>query len=611
MLHRNQRNTILGWGRLAFRRVSSGSCAFILLAVFARSVVAQDPPLDGASPPPATQDSTDPETPEIPPDPALFPTSPGGAQRAPLLPALPDIEIDTRVTYTIADGIFVEIAADSPVRAGMVGWLEHQGTRIARIEVGQVATRSAFLRVVPRPRLILPRQGQPVRVILEAPRTPEVQQSKPSPTVKDPDTPDAPFEPLLGPYFVDAETRNLFNGRASIRQFGQATSNELLDYSRSHFDTAGSLERVQGTPWALEWSAEVIYRDGDALENQPHYQDVWTEFYKLSLTRRFDSKSIARVGRFLPAELPSAGYLDGAQGELVLGPFLRVGGMLGLKPKRDDLAVSGKEPVIVPYATFYWEVDPTHYYSATTGALMSLYEGKYDRFALLLDQQATIDRFSFYSTAEVDLDTGSALTASGARLTRFDFTSSYRIGGTTLHGGLNHFSIPDTAAERDALGLLTIGPEEFLDDDTWRYTAGASHALTRKLSLDEQVSFIDSGSADDELLWRVGLTQRGWLTRGSSLSIKIYNLGGDDLDGFGGSINGYFPLYGSRLALLPTISARAAIFDSPDADLEVSDIALRIDWRATDRFSIQAGAIYTDSDDINRFGFDLGITWRW
>jgi len=522
-----------------------------------------------------------------------------------------DIEIESMVTYTIADGVFIERGPESPLRTGMVGWLEHGGARIARIEVGQVSTRSAFLRVVPERGLLLPRPGERVRLLLEALPEPPPAPPAPSPTVKEPETAAPAFEPLLGPYIVDSETRNLFRGRLGIRQYFQATSNELEDYSRSHLDTAGAIERLEGTPWALEWSAEAIYRDGEALEDSEHYEEVWPEVYQLSLARRYDGKSIARIGRFLPGELPSIGTIDGAQGELVLGPFLRTGGVIGFRPRREDLGLSGKEPTVVPYATFYWEVDRERTYSATTGFLMSMYEGDTDRLAILLDQQANAGRWSFYSSAELDLDSGSAVATDGARLTRFDLTGRYQAGSTVLRGTVNQFSIPDTAAERDALDLITVDAEDFLDDRSRRASLGATHRLTRSLSLDEDVTYIDSDDQADRFLWSVGLTQRDWFARGSSFTLRAYNLGGEDQEGYGGTLSGILPLLRSRLSLLPSVSARVARFGDPDVDLEISDASLRLDWRLGAQWSIQGGVVYTDADDINRFGFDLGATLRW
>ena len=548
---------------------------------------------------------------------------PGEAAPPPLLPVVPgspqvpeiargsEEVIETRVSYAISDGVFVDSGSDTTLAQGRRGWLEVRGRRVARIEVGQVSSHSAFLAIVPDPTLVLPSAGTIVRLLLEPLPPPPPVAEEPTTLKEDRDAAPESFEPLLGPYLVDAETKNLLHGRAGIRQYIQATSNGLEDYWRTVFDTAGTVERLGGTPWTLEWSMDAIYRGGDALSATEHYEEVYPEVRRLSLVRRFDDHSIARVGRFLSTQLPAVGTLDGIHSELVLGPYLRIGGMLGFRPDRDDLAPSGKEPTLVSYTTFYWQKEQEKTYSATGGFLFSAYEGKADRLAFLFDQHARVGRWSLFSTSEIDFDSGSALVNDGVRLTRWDLSTRYQLGATSLHAGLSRFGIPDTRAERDHFQVRTVTQAAFLEDDQWRMSLGASHRLTKSLTFEEEVSFIDSEATDDQLLWLVGLTKRDWIVRGSNLSLRFYQLGGEDLVGYGGSITGYFPLMGSRLALMPSLSARMSDLDAPDSDLEVGDIGMRLHWRFADHWSLTSGAVFTDADDIDRFRFDLGMTIRW
>ena len=545
-----------------------------------------------------------------PPPPPLFPVTPETSVSPERSRGAEEV-FEVRVSYTISDGFFIDLDGPTSLKAGRVGWLEVDGRRVARIEIGQVSSFSAFIAVVPDPTLELPRGGSTVRLLLEPLPQPRVEIEKPTTVKEDRTEPEPEFEPLLGPYIVDAETRNLFHGRAGLRHFFLESSNDLEEAHRTVFHTAGSIERLGGTPWAFEWSLDTTYRDGASLEDQEHYREVYPEVRRFSLVRRYDDRSISRVGRFLPIELPSVGTLDGAQGELVLGSQWRVGGMLGLRPDRDDLAPSGDEPTLVSYTTYHWAGETGSSYSATGGVLLSLYEGNADRFAFLLDQQANLGRWTLFSTSEIDFDIGAAEHHGAVRFTRGDLSARYDLGATTLHGGLSRFGIPDTEAERDFLNVITTTESEFFADDQNRATIGATHRLSDNWTFEEEISFIDSEATDDQLLWLVGVSKRGLLSSGSILTARVYQLGGEDLDGYGGSITGFFPFADGRLALMPSISGRMTDFDDRDVNLEVGDIGLRLNWRFTEKCTLTSGVIFTDSDDINRVSVDVGVTVRW
>ena len=534
-----------------------------------------------------------------------------------------ELPLDCRLVFQTAEGVYVDVGSGSGVLAGDKGWIRQGGEKIADFVVDSVSDDSAFLRIAgPRPQAF-PETGDAIAIVVEnsGERPKEGAESAPrtstSSTLKDRTQEGEAFVPLLAPpnmrNVVTTDEKNLFHGKLSLRQMFQVSDDDDLDYFRTRFNTSGSLDRIGGSPWSLEWSAALSYRDGDALENTRDYQEIRPELYQLSLFRRFDDKSFVRVGRFIPRELPSVGFLDGVQGERVLTKKLRVGAMAGLKPERDDLNFTFDEPTLVPYLTYESGQRLEKYYSATAGVLFSIYEGAADRLSLLLDQTAHFGKLSLFSSSEVDFDTGSAEEREGTRVTRLDVLASYPVATYfTLRIGVDRYERPDTAAERDLIDPPLINEDEFFDRGYWRYFVGGTHKLPGSFFVSEEVSWIDSPDDNYTLRWNASLTRTGLPGMPSaSLTLSVYNLEGDEVDGFGGRLGGHFPILGHRLSLEPSLTMRLLQTEIDDEDLLYSDASLRAYWVLSSSTSLFGGAAYSFDDEYQRIFLDVGINYRW
>lgn len=532
-----------------------------------------------------------------------------------------DVPVECEIVYETSDGMYVDIGSEAGLRRGQVGSVSRDGALLGRIEVMEVASGSAFVRLVSESVQGSLAAGDRVSLVLNrAPVAEEDSESKQlSPTLKDQTNQEKPFVPLLAPPEMHeagyTDARNVFHGRLTVRQLFQLTSDHDLQYSTTMLGTAGSLERIDGTPWTLEWSANVSYRDGDAFENSRFHRDVRTDIFNFSFVRRFDDWSTLRIGRFIPRELPSAGYLDGVQGEKVINKNFRLGGMLGVKPTRDDLDLSFREPTVVGYTTFEFGTPADLYWTGTAGVLGSLYQGQPDRLALLVDQTAQWSKLSVFASSEVDLDIGGAKVRDGVSLTRLDLYATYPLASFfVLRGGVDKYERPDTAAQRDSIDVfLDIDNQEFYDRGYWRYWLGATHNLFWNLRLSEEVSWMEATIGDDALRWNASLTRVGLpYLPSSSLTVSAYNIKGMVVDGYGGRVSGYFPLARYRLSLMPGVGFRYAETDLDNDRLEFTDVFLRAGWNISRSWYLSTGLSYGfTNNNVQRVFADVGLTFKW
>ncbi|MFN0059689.1 MAG: hypothetical protein ACKVX7_14625 [Planctomycetota bacterium] len=556
------------------------------------------------------------------------PAEPTPEPTAPSAPAAPIVElppsqpppvtpIECALLYETADGVYVDAGVLQGIADGQTGWILRGGIQTARFEVVKAARASTFLRILSDRGPLFPRAGERLSLLLDsapvAPPAPEDPRA-PSPTLKNGD-PDAPFAPLLAPPGM-GETgytggRNVAHGRINLRQHVQLAKNNDLDYWRTQLGGSGSVERPDGTPWALEWHANLSWRGGQALQDYESHDRRRFDLYRLAFFRRFDDRSFVRVGRFLPGELPSIGYLDGIQGEKAVMPRVRLGALFGLRPDREDLHPWWREPTIVTYLSYSAATDRSRY-SLTTGVLGSSYRGKPDRLALLADQFLSHGDFSLYSSAEVDFDSGDDETRRGVELTRLDLSSTYRVSkGFRLRGGVDRFELTDTEAERDLVDQIVLIDSFFFDQGYWRYFVGAAHDLSERWMVDEEVSFTDSDKADDGVRYQLGLTRRGvFAASAASATLHVYRVLGNETDGHGARFSGFFPV-GPRFALQPSLGVRFADYELESSQLWTADAGMRAHWTLARNWSLVGGFSYARTQDNDRLLVDIGVTLWW
>ncbi|MEQ8767069.1 MAG: hypothetical protein RL885_24370 [Planctomycetota bacterium] len=521
----------------------------------------------------------------------------------------PPMTLDCRIAYSLASGVFVDIGVEVGLRTGVAGWLRFRGERLVRFEVGAVTRRSTFLQFLgPRPKGF-PGNGVMVTLELDEAVAPQPEVAAPLEPL-----PEDSFRPLLvTPDDVDVgEPENVFHGRLTFRQIVQGVSDGRLDYLRSEVRTFGSLERIEGTPWAIEWAGDFTYRDGDALQNVKNYREIRSEIERFVLARRFDDESILRLGRFIPGELPSIGYLDGAHLQKVFSKGFHWGVLGGWKPTRQGLHPTSREPTGATYLTYFTESEDGEHYSVTGGVLVSQFEGDLDRVALLIDQTARFGVFDLYASSEVDFDVNAAETRDGTRLSRLDLGMSARLEGWSPRAGVSHYEILDTATERDELDLLILTPDEFLEDSYWRGYVGASHDLSDEVTLDEEISYWNSETTDDGIRWRASLSKRNFFgSQGARGTLSVFNLLGEEQRGYGGRLSAYFPNSDGSFSFEPAMSFRYIDYQEGRSTFDFTDLTLRTRWRPGPNWELFATGAYSLASDVQRLFLEIGVTFRW
>ena len=528
-------------------------------------------------------------------------------------PPAPTRTFSAEVVQATAEGLYVELERDVLLKRGQTGWVMRNGKRLSRVRVRGVTEESSFLVLLTPWQRGFPRAGDWVTLTLDSPvqtKQPEVKPA-PSDTLKTGDNPPVPLldnerwtKPSTGP-------SNIFYGRLSLRQSMQDSSKGYLDLFSTRLRTTGTVERLEGTPWSLEWSGEFAYRGDNGLNHLSGHDSVRPWIYQLALSRRFDDHSTLIAGRFVPKALPSIGYIDGVHGEKIISPNLRIGGVLGFKPYRDDLNPTFKEPTIVPYLTLTAGEDQRNY-SGTVGILASIFDSKFDRAAILMDQIAHYDNVYVSSSSEVDFDAGGGdARDDAARLTRWNLAISQQRDGWSPRIGVDRFEQPDIEAERDLIDDLVLNEEDFIDGGYWRSWIGATHRLSENYSLDETISFVES-DYDDALRWTVSLTKRTFIqTPGASATTTLFNLAGSGQEGYGCRLSAYFPFANARASVQPSFSVRYTELDSSGDAFWHGDATLRGNWRVNRDWRLFGVTTYSVSDDDDRLLIELGITMEW
>ena len=561
---------------------------------------------------------------------------PGGRVRA-LLPALAAFlfgatcvaaaegeTVECQVLDRTAEGVYVDTGTKAGLEKGATGWLRRNADPIARFEIVEASSDQSYLRPTGGKPIDLPRAGERIVLILDAPLKAQPKPGSPSETIRDRSQSDAPFVPLLAPPDLmnqaSTDVLNVLKGRITLRSVFQLASDEH-DFASTRLGTSGSLDRIEGTPWSLEWSGDAVWRDGESYQTNRFHEELALYTYRFFISRRFDDKSFVRFGRFIPLELPSAGYLDGGQYDMVVNDRWRAGVIAGIKPDRDDLGLSMKEPTLVGYGTFQTGKVGERYYTGTAGLLLSLFDGEFDRFALLADQRLDLKKLSIYSSSEIDADVGGAVERDGIRLTRWDLFANYSATERLdLRGGMDHFELVDTAGERDVIEVGGLETRDFFQDSYWRYWVGLTRRMAWKLRLDAEAAYLTS-EADNAFRWSASITREGLPRLGlsdGSATVLVYNLVGVRGQGYGARLSANLPFLKQRLVIQPALYVRFYEFESgtdnffaSDSEhFEVTDLSLRAFWTISKRWTATCGAAYTLSSGPDRVFVDLGITFR-
>ncbi len=523
--------------------------------------------------------------------------------------------INAHITYAIEEGVYVDTGSDHGLAAGVKGQLLMDDGRAWPFEVVQTAQSTALLRLDGLDAIALGElENQPVTLVFEAAvvavEPPRVADAKAgNGTVKEPE----PFVPLLTPQKqvpAVTQSRNVSHGSLSVHHSMVTGTDSGQDRMITRLSSSGNIERLFGSGWSFNWSAGARYRSGDGYSTHPEYATIQPLVYSAMLQHPLAGDGFVRIGRFLPFELPSVGYLDGAQMEVDPGGPWRFGVMGGLKPDRVNLEYNGDEPTAVGYATVEAGRRGDTHYSGTAGLMGSLYQGNANRLALLFDQQASLGRrFNLFSTAVLDFGVADT-TNSTTQLSRFDLTTSYKLNNEhTLRAGADHWERTDTPVERDRLLVVT---DDLFDGGYWRYWIGARHRLPLNLRLNEEVAYTVSDATQDAMRWRVGLTRTGifdWTT--ANVAATMYNLESSGSSGMGWLLTAYLPFFDEKYALRPAASMRWLDPDTGGNGFTVSYYAINLDARLSKAWFLSGGYTQTTGDGSESSLFDLSLRYRW
>jgi hypothetical protein len=525
-----------------------------------------------------------------------------------------EVTESARITNEVSDGFYVDKGTEQGLRQGLSGSMQFDDGRIVEFEVVQATNKLAMLRITGSAGKQEKLVGQTIQLVFERDESDVEKKDQKSPANASQIAENEPFVPLLAPVQWTIglpEPRNILHGQLRVSQATQYDNEYQLDYSVTHYNSSGSLDRIDGSAWSFEWSGDLAYRSGDAYSNHPDYEEPRLDLYNGSFRRPLTDDGFLRLGRFLPRELPGIGNVDGAQGQIRHDEHLSLGAIVGFKPDRYDLDFSVDEPLMVGYATYEAGKRPGPYYSGTAGILGSLYDGQADRLTLLLDQRAGIGPlFTVYSTAEVDFDVGGAEIQTGTNLTRLDLTAVSRLSQElSFRAGVDHWQRPDNRAERD---LLTYYDDRYFDDGYWRYWVGSDQGLPWNLRLSEELSYIDSDIYDYDPRWRVGLTHTDLFSwQGASMTATIYNLGTETVDGYGSRLSAYLPLMNHKLFIQPMAGFQMAEVDPQDQEFDLTYLSIRVNGRLSTNWSLFGGFIHSYGDQVDSTLLNLGIRYKW
>ncbi len=94
--------------------------------------------------------------------------------------------------------------------------------------------------------------------------------------------------------------------------------------------------------------------------------------------------------------------------------------------------------------------------------------------------------------------------------------------------------------------------------------------------------------------------------------MTVYNLVGDDIEGYGGRLSGHIPFPGHRFSLQPTVAFRYLRSDILGKDeFTVSDIGCHAYYIFNKAWSASGGIAYTYTEEVQRLFFDFAVTFKW
>lgn len=317
------------------------------------------------------------------------------------------------------------------------------------------------------------------------------------------------------------------------------------------------------------------------------------------------------MGYKLSPGVGGVGQLDGVQGELAVGEPFRFGLVAGFRPDRRDRMPSVDEPLGLAYFGAELGERAGLHYKGTLGVLGTMFQGKPDRFAYLLEQRVALgSRVSLHLDSELDIDVTASDPLGFLRFTRTSFQTVTPVSSSlTVRAGFDQRRRPDTHAERD---LLPSENDRLFEKASRRYWLGGSYRLPWNFRVQGELSYAGGpGEEDLNERWRVSLSRAGFASfHDVRVQAQVYNLHGSE-PGYGGALSADVPLFERKLSLRPSVGFRFLEPDREAAPFRMADCALHASWRTGSSHRLHLGVYYSFADSSERALIDLGMQWRW
>ncbi|MDA1263884.1 MAG: hypothetical protein O2816_02255 [Planctomycetota bacterium] len=296
------------------------------------------------------------------------------------------------------------------------------------------------------------------------------------------------------------------------------------------------IENPFGRGGELEFDGEFLLRSADVQDDEDS-DDSALRIDRLSYVfgGRAGSQRRYAYGRFLQAEVPEFGVLDGVQVVQQLASGDRFGVSAGLMPEtREDLATGDD----VQAAVFYRHVRGPREELSFVGAYQKTWHaGRADRDLVLAGARwYPGDGWSAWGSAWIDLyGSEDTLKGSGAELTRLSAGFGKTFGSTGgLHATLSEYRFPELL--RNESNPASDG--DLAHDRTQRLSLSGWRRVTERLRLNARLDRwsdeSDSGSGGE-----LGLQVRDWGLGNSRFSIALTHQ-----QGLFGDISGLRATYG-------------------------------------------------------------------
>jgi hypothetical protein len=95
------------------------------------------------------------------------------------------------------------------------------------------------------------------------------------------------------------------------------------------------------------------------------------------------------------------------------------------------------------------------------------------------------------------------------------------------------------------------------------------------------------------------------------VTLSVYNLVGNTVDGYGARVSGYVPLLDRKLFVQPSAGFRMLETDQAADDFTLTYLSLHLDGRLSKNWRLQGGATYSFGDEVDSSLFELGLRFSW